>query len=135
MRRGAVSSLVPVAGDPSGEGGYRPEGERRVVPRVDHGDFATVLEFNPRASYAALAFVGPRPDISPDRGDWLMTINDPDWVTLHVCLIGSGVDFPDPASAVTASEITLSQVGYGHQRTPVDAHLTAAWEISEEKSR
>ena len=100
-----------------------------MVARIDHGDFETVLNFNPIATYAVLAFVGPRPEISPDRGDWLMTLNDADWATLQVCVIGSGTDFPDPASAITASEIALSQVGYAHQRTPVDAHLTAAWEI------
>lgn len=121
-----------MTGEPSGGGGRPPHEERRAVPRIDHGDFDSSLAFDDRARYAALAFVGPRPGIAPDRGDWLMTLNDADWVTLSVCVIGSGVDFPEPSSAITASEIALSQARYAHQRTPVDAHLTAAWEIREQ---
>ena len=111
--------------------GFGVREERRVVPRIDHGDFQTVLDFDARARYAALAFVGPRPNVSPDRGDWLMTLNDAEWITIYVCVVGSGFDFPEPASAVTASEIALSQAGYAHRRTPIDAHLTAAWEIGQ----
>jgi len=120
---------VAVTGVPGGEPGLRPINERRAVPRLDHGDFDTALEFDSRARFAALAFVGPRPDVSPERGDWLMTLNDEDWVILQVLLIGSGLEFSEPASAIAASEIALSQVGYSWRRTPVDAHLTAAWEI------
>ena len=100
-----------------------------MVPRIDHNDFDTVLEYDPRAKYAALAFVGPRAGVPAERGDWLMTLNGQDWSTVRVCVVGSGVDFPEPASAITASEIALSQVGFRYQRTPVDAHLTAAWEL------
>lgn len=106
-----------------------PGDERRVVPRIDHRDYDTVLDYDPRAKYAALAFVGPRADIPSERGDWLMTLTTEDWTTVYVCVIGPGFDFPDPASAITASEIALSQGGYRFQRTPVDAHLTAAWEL------
>lgn len=127
----APIALCAMAEDPSDEMRTRVREERRVVPRIAHGDFQTVLEFDARARYAALAFVGPRPSVSADRGDWLMTLNDAEWVTIYVCVIGSGFEFPEPASAVTASEIALSQAGYAHRRTPIDAHLTAAWEIGE----
>ena len=58
-----------------------------------------------------------------------MTIHNSEWATLYVCLVGSGDDFPEPSSAITASDIALSQAGFAHLRTAVDAHLTAAWEI------
>ena len=52
-----------MSGDPHG----KPFEERRVVPRIDHGDFETSLDFDPSAKFAAFAFVGPRPNVS--RGD------------------------------------------------------------------
>lgn len=126
---GGRYTLCQMTVGPGGESGQLPRKERRAVPRIDHGDFDTVLEYDERSQYAALAFVGPKAGVPADRGDWLMTLNGPDWSTVQVCLIGSGSDFPEAASAITASEIALSQVGYRYQRTPVDAHLTAAWEI------
>lgn len=100
-----------------------------MVPRLDHGDLETALEYDSRARYAALALVAPRAGVPADRGDWLMTLNGHDWSTVRVCVVGSGIDFPEPASAMAAPEIALSQAGFRYHRTPVDAHLTAAWEL------
>lgn len=96
---------------------------------MDRGDFATALDVDGRARYAALLFAAPRPRSPADFGDWIMILNGEGFDPLQVCLIGSGYHYGDPTSAILASEIALEQAGYGFRRTRPGATLTAAWEV------